>query len=308
MAHDYYRPGGFQFLKGGIDASGNLVAWENHFVSYGDGDRFVSAGAMGATEFPQRFVPNYHLKASVQPLVIRTGSLRAPSSNAFAFVIQSFIDELAYAAGKDPVEFRMAMLNTPPPPPPPAPAGGGRGGGFAAPGMNAERMKGVLQLVAEKSNWGKTKLPKGTAMGVAFHFSHQGYFAEVAEVKVDNNKVKVNKVWVAVDVGSAIINPSAAENIIQGGIIDGLSELMDQEITVEKGRVVQTNFHQHKMVRLTQTPPEIEIHYLKTDNNPTGLGEPALPPVLPAVANAIFTATGKRLRSLPIAKSGLSWA
>jgi isoquinoline 1-oxidoreductase beta subunit len=312
MAHDYYRPGGFQFLKGGVDASGKLVAWHNHFVTYGDkeklianGGGIVSAGAMGATEFPQHFIPNYHLEASVQPLGIRTGSLRAPSSNAFAFVIQSFIDELAHAAGKDPVEFRLALLDSAPPPAAPAP---GAPPAFGAPGLNAERMKGVLQLVAEKSGWGKTKLPKGTAMGVAFHYSHQGYFAEVAEVKVDNNKVKVNKVWVAADVGHTIINPSAAENIIQGGMIDGLSELMDQEITVEKGRVVQTNYHQHKMVRLTQAPPEIEVHYLKSNNNPTGLGEPAMPPVLPAVANAIFTATGKRVRSLPIAKSGLSWA
>jgi len=220
-------------------------------------------------------------------------------------VIQSFIDELAHAAGKDPVEFRLALLDSAPPPAAPAPDAPG---GFGAPGLNAERMKGVVKLVAEKSGWGKTKLPKGTAMGVAFHYSHQGYFAEVAEVKVDNNKVKVNKIWVAADVGRQIINPSAAENIIQGGMIDGLSELMDQEITVEKGRVVQTNFHQHKMVRLTQAPPEIEVHYLLSDNNPTGLGEPAMPPVLPAVANAIFTASGKRVRQLPIAKSGLSWA
>ena len=308
MAHDYYRPGGFQYLKGGIDASGNLVAWHNHFISYGEGNNFVSAGAMGPTEFPQRFVSNYKLDSSVQPLGIRTGSLRAPSSNAFAFVIQSFIDELAHAAGKDPVEFRMAMLNTPPPPEE-APAAGGRGGGFRAPGLNAERMKGVLQLVAEKSNWGKRKLPKGTAMGVAFHFSHMGYFAEVAEVRVEaGNKIKVNKVWVAADVGHTIINPSGAENIIQGGIVDGLSEMMGQEITVDQGKVVQTNYHQHTMVRLTQAPPEIEIHYLKSDNSPTGLGEPAMPPVLPAVTNAIFTATGKRVRALPLSKSGYSWA
>ena len=277
MQHDYYRPGGFQYLKAGVDANGKIVAWHNHFVTYGDkeklvanGGGIVSAGAMGPTEFPQRFVPNYHLEASVQPLGIRTGSLRAPSSNAFAFVIQSFIDELAHAAGKDPVEFRLALLDSATPAPAPA---GGPPSPFAQPGLNAERMKGVVKLVADKSGWGKTKLPKGTAMGVAFHYSHLGYFAEVAEVKVDAaNKVKINKIWVAADVGSQIVNPSAAENIIQGGIIDGLSELMDQEITVEKGRVVQTNFHQHKMVRLTQAPPEIEVIYLKTNNNPTGLG------------------------------------
>jgi len=310
MTHDYYRPGGFQYLKAGVDASGKLVAWRNHFISYGDGERTVSAGAMGPTEFPQRFVPNYALHMSVQPLAIRTGSLRAPSSNAFAFVIQSFVDELAHAAGKDPVEFRMDLLSTPPPPAAaaaPAPGRGGRGG-FAAPGMNADRMKGVLKLVAEKSGWGKPA-QKGRAMGVAFHFSHQGYFAEVADVSVDSaNKVKVHKVWVAADIGSQIINPSAAENMAQGAIVDGMSELMGQEITVDRGRVQQTNFHQHTMVRMAQAPPEIEIHFLKTDNPPTGLGEPSLPPILPAIANGIFSATGKRVRSLPLSKSGYSWA
>jgi len=310
MQHDYYRPGAFQYLKAGLDSSGKIAGWRNHFISYGDGEMFASAAAMGPTEFPQRFIPNYLLVTSVQPLGIRSGSLRAPSSNAFAFVIQSFIDELAHAAGKDPVAFRMELLSTPPPPAPAAPPNGRGGrGGFGAPGMNADRMKGVLQLVAEKSGWGKKTFPKGTAQGVAFHYSHQGYFAEVAEVKVESgNKVKVNKVWVAADIGHTIINPAFAENLSQGAVIDGMSELMDQEITIDKGRVVQSNYHQHKLVRMVQAPPEIEVHWLKSNNNPTGLGEPALPPILPAIANAIFSASGTRVRSLPISKSGFSWA
>jgi isoquinoline 1-oxidoreductase subunit beta len=304
MQHDYYRPGGFQFLKAGLDKDGKLIAWQNHFVTYGEGESTVASAAIQPFEFPQRFVPNYALHSSTQPLGLRTGALRAPTSNAIAFVFHSFIDELAQAAGKDAVEFRMTLLNQAP---------GVPAGGNMPPGVNAERMKGVLQLVAEKSGWGTKTFPKGTAMGVAFHFSHQGYFAEVAEVTVtssapSSHKVKVNKIWIAADVGSQIINPSGADNICQGGVIDGMSELMSQKITVEKGRVVQSNYHQHGMMRLAQAPPEIEVHYLKTTYGPTGLGEPAMPPILPAVANAIFNASGKRVRSLPFSDSGFSWA
>ena len=294
IQHDYYRCGGFQYLKGAVDPAGKLTGWMDHFVGFGEGEAFAHDGGFNASEFPAGFVPNYSVLASVMPLGLKTGALRAPYSNSTAWVIQSFLDELAHAAGKDPLQFRLDLLESTPKPP-------GRGA------LESARMVAVLRLAAQKSGWGKRQLPQGTALGVAFHYSHRGYFAEVAEVAIGpNKKVKVNKVWVAGEVGSHIINPSGAENQVQGAVIDGLSELI-QEITLHEGRVVQANYHNHPMLRMPQAPA-IEVHFLTTPNTPSGMGEPALPPILPAVCNAIFAATGERIRTLPMTKQGFSFA
>ena len=301
MAHEFYRPAGYHYMKGGVDANGKLIAWRDHHVTFGPPSgpqRYAGfSNINGAQEFPARFVQNYEFGDSIiGALGVPVGALRAPGSNAFSFVFQSFLDELAFAAGKDPMQFKLDVLaNEAYPPPQP-------GGGF-----NAARMIGVMKLVAEKSEWGKKKLPKGTAMGVAFQFSHQGYFAEVAQVTVDAQKrIKVDKVWVAGDIGSQVINPLHAENLVQGGVVDGISHMF-QEITIVDGAAAPTNFNNNPLIRMSQAPP-VEAHWVKSNNNPTGLGEPSLPPVLPAVANAIFAATGTRVRSMPLSKHGFRWA
>jgi isoquinoline 1-oxidoreductase beta subunit len=291
LQHDHYRPAGFHYLKGAVDAAGRLSAWDSHHVNFG--------GALAVDDFPARFVPNFRLTSSVLKNGIPMGPWRAPGDCTYAFVTCSFIDELAHAANRDPIEFSLELL-------------GDRGMVAASPGRggrpyNAARMHGVVKLVAEKSNWGQ-KLPRGEGLGLGYYFSHQGYVAEVAHVAVSKaGDLKVLRVVAAVDVGSQIVNLSGAENQVQGSIIDGLNAAWHQALDIQKGRVVQANFQDYPMLRIPEAPRTIEIHFNKTDYPPTGLGEPCLPSIAPAVANAVFAATGKRIRQLPFARTDLSW-
>jgi isoquinoline 1-oxidoreductase beta subunit len=289
MHHDFYRPAGYHYFKGGVDAAGNVVAWQDHFVTFGDGDKVASSAGMGGTEFPARFLANCKLDQSTIPLGVPTGPLRAPGSNALAFVNQSFVDELAHAANADPLAFRKKLLGDKP-----------LVGEGSSP-YNAGRMQGVLATVEKMSGWaGRSKLPAGSGMGVAFHFSHLGYFAEVVQASVaKTGAIKIDKVWIAADVGRQIVNPAGALNQVQGAALEGLSHALYQKITIENGAAKQSNFADYPLLKMAAAPP-VEVKFVITDYPPTGLGEPALPPVIPALCNAIFAATGKRIRSLPI--------
>ena len=291
MMHDFFRPGGFHSYKAGLDASGKLVAFQNHFISMtGNGTGPMTSADLSATVFPMDVVPNLKLTQTLFQNGIPTGPMRAPSSNAIAFTFQSFMHELAVASGKDHVQFMLDTLGDELPSENPQ-------------GMHRGRAASVIKTVAERAGWGK-EMPAGRALGLSFYFCHSGYVAQIADVEVSANKdVRVHKVLAVADFGF-IHNLNGAENQLEGGIVDGLSQLFNAKITFNNGVIQQQNFHQYPLLRMPQTP-ELDTFFLEPPEfNPSGGGEPSMPPLLAAVSNAIFNATGERIRKMPLSESG----
>jgi isoquinoline 1-oxidoreductase beta subunit len=298
IRHDYYRPAGWHAFSAGLNAEGAIVAFKDHFVSFGADGKPIRAAEMPSTEFPAQIVPDVHLGVSYMTTNMPTGWLRAPTSNAMAFVFQGFLDEVAEAAGLDLPELLRRTLGDPRALP---------ATGNAAP-FHTGRAHGVIDKVCAMASWkGRTKDTTGgkdgkRGRGFGFYFSHAGYFAEIVDLTVgEGGTIRIDKIWIAGDVGSQVINPLNALHQAQGSVIEGIAQsLAGQKIDLVDGAVVQENFHDFPLLRIDAAPRDIVVEFVTTAFPPTGMGEPALPPVIPAIANAIYAATGKRLRSLPL--------
>lgn len=292
---DFYRPAGWHKLRAALDEKGKLVGFDDHFVTFAiPGPGAYNPAAMAPDIFPAKFVPNLRYAQTKLETRVPMGALRAPSSNALSFVMQSFLDEVAHETGKDLPTLLLELIDGHEKEP-------DQRGGFAGvtPGFDPGRMRAVIRKAMAMADWSAPS-PEGRAKGFGFYFSHMGYFAEVVEASLsDRKQVQVHNVWAAGDVGSTIINPFGALNQAEGAIIDGLGQAVSLAVEIEGGAAAQSNFHDYQIPRLPFTP-EIRVEFVKSDNAPTGLGEPALPPVIPALTNALFKLTGKRVRKLPI--------
>ncbi|HUI39182.1 MAG TPA: xanthine dehydrogenase family protein molybdopterin-binding subunit [Candidatus Nitrosotalea sp.] len=293
MRGGYYRPYWFHRVSGGLDDAGNISAWKQTIVgqSFMAGTPFegmlvkngVDATSVeGAADMPYQ-IPNLYVDLHSPKLQVPTLWWRSVGHSHTAFVVESFLDELAHAAGKDPLEVRRALL------------------------AKGTRPRGVLELVAEKSGWG-SPLPAGRGRGIAVHDSFGSYFAYVAEVSVTpQGELTVHRMVCALDCGP-VVNPDTIQAQVEGAVIFGLTAALRGEITLANGRVVQSNFHDYPALRMNECPQKIEVHIVQSTEKQGGIGEPGVPCAAPAVANAIFAVTGKRIRRLPIRAEDLRHA
>jgi isoquinoline 1-oxidoreductase subunit beta len=289
MRGGWYRPMWHDRFVAGLDLNGDPVAWTHTIVgqsimqgtpfeAFGIKDGIDSASVEGAADLLYG-MPNLQVDLHTPKMGVPVQWWRSVGHSHTGFSVEAFFDEVAHAGGKDPYELRRKLL------------------------ANQPRMRAVLELAAEKADWG-SKLPPGVGRGIATHFSFDSYVAQVVEASVEKGgAVRVHRVVCALDCG-LVINPDTVRAQMEGGIIFGLTAALKTEITLKDGRVEQGNFHDYQMLRIFESP-EIEVHIVPSGENPTGVGEPGVPPVAPALANAIFAATGKRVRRLPIRASDL---
>ena len=281
MTYGIYRPAYTVTYRAALDANRNLLG----FHVKGGG---IPEHAVHANRFPAGAIDNYLAEGWEIPSNITIGAFRAPRSNFIAGAEQSFLDELAEAMGKDPIAFRLELLQRAKE----NPAGTGND-------YDADRYAGVLKLAREKSGWGSPD-KNGLHRGVAAYFCHNSYAAHIMDVTVQEGQPVVQNVYSAVDCG-IVVNPDAAANMVEGAVIDGIGNALYGALTLKDGVPEQNNFHTYRMIRHHEIPKHIEVHFVENDIDPTGLGEPPFPPVFGALANALYKATGKRVYNQPFA-------
>ena len=297
VRNDFYRPAGTHEMRAGVDANGRVIAWTQRLASASKyyrrpnmPDENLWQAELYSDDFPRRIVDNLRLEYFHNPIGVPRGSWRAPAHTANAFVVQSFIDEIAHETGQDPLQLRIDLF------------GDEREleyGNHGGPTFNPGRLTRLSRFVADKIDYGRER-PAGTGVGIAAHFTFGGYAAHAMEVTVsDDGDLSINRIVAAIDCGYAV-HPNAVEAQLQGGTVDGLSTALGLEITVQDGQIVQSNFHDYPLARINVFPAAFETHILDYDETPTGVGEMGIPTAAPALTNAIFAATGKRIRRLPL--------